>query len=92
VTLPDLFAHGEWIEQALIPILNEGGKGGTSWSAVADWMRTLLLAGVVNYAWRQQNYFIISYPMAEFMCKLKSSPELHASALLRIATLQMTYH
>jgi hypothetical protein len=70
VPLIDMFAFGAWLDYRNIPVLNtDGSKFQVSTTQLNDLWFKLLLGGLINYAWKQQNVMIVSWPMTEDECK-----------------------
>lgn len=73
LSLADLFDDGIWLNTDEIPIISADTDNKIEFSLVSKWLTSFLFADVVNFAWKQQNVFIMSYEMDEETCKSSAS-------------------
>ncbi|KAH7033736.1 glycosyl hydrolase family 71-domain-containing protein [Microdochium trichocladiopsis] len=56
-----MFENGQWVDQRNIPLLS----GEVSNLDLANYYYSITAAAVMNYAWKQQNTYIMCHPMTE---------------------------
>jgi hypothetical protein len=64
-SIGDILAFGDWLDYHNIPVLNPTMISVTQ---VEDYFYKMLLSFSINFAWRQQNVYLVSYPMTEDEC------------------------
>jgi hypothetical protein len=70
-SLDYLFVEGQYLDYRNIAVLNtDTSRFQVSTTELNDLWFRILLSGLVNYAWKQQNVLIVSYPMSQDECKL----------------------
>ncbi|GIK07701.1 hypothetical protein Aspvir_003368 [Aspergillus viridinutans] len=65
-SIVDVLAGGAWLDYHKIPVLNQDTSlPQISETQASDYFYKMLLCFSINYAWKQQNVYLISYPMTE---------------------------
>jgi hypothetical protein len=68
-SIGDVLAFGDWLDYHKIPVLNQHRDfPRMSVTEVGDYFYKMLLSFSINYAWRQQNVYMVSFPMTEDEC------------------------
>ncbi|GIK01641.1 hypothetical protein Aspvir_005679 [Aspergillus viridinutans] len=65
-SIVDVLADGAWLDYHKIPVLNQDTSlPRISETQASDHFYNMLLCFSINYAWKQQNVYLISYPMTQ---------------------------
>lgn len=68
--LEDILAHGAWLDFGEIPVLNANKlKPRFDQNSLKEYFTKMLLSTVINLAWKQQNVYIMCFPMTQNECK-----------------------
>lgn len=69
ITLQNLFEHGAWVDLHELPLLNSVDSADIVDTAIKQQVNIAAL----NYAWNDENVWLMSYPMSQSDCQFTMS-------------------